>query len=104
MQGISIDQYFQFTGLTREAFLEQLKPQAEKRIQSRLVLEAVAKAENIVATDEEYDEEIKKMADAYQMDLAEINDMIGAFEQKSIREDICIRKAADFVVENAVEK
>ena len=104
MQGISIDQYFQFTGLTREACLEQLKPQAEKRIQSRLVLEAVAKAENIVATDEEYDEEIKKMADAYQMDLAEINDMIGAFEQKSIREDICIRKAADFVVENAVEK
>ena len=104
MQGLSIDQYFQFTGLTREAFLEQLKPQAEKRIQSRLVLEAVAKAENIVATDEEYDEEIKKMADAYQMDLAEINDMIGAFEQKSIREDICIRKAADFVLENAIEK
>lgn len=104
MQGISLDQYFQFTGLTRAAFLEQLKPQAEKRIQSRLVLEAVAKAENIEASDAEYDEEIKKMADAYQMDIAEINDMIGTFEQKSIREDICIRKAADFVVENAVEK
>lgn len=104
MQGISIDQYFQFTGLTRAAFLEQLKPQAEKRIQTRLVLEAVAKAENIEAGDAEYDEEIKKMADAYQMDIAEINDMIGTFEQKSIREDICIRKAADFVVENAVEK
>lgn len=104
MQGISIDQYFQFTGLTRAAFLEQLKPQAEKRIQTRLVLEAVAKAENIEASDAEYDEEIQKMADAYQMDIAEINDMIGKFEQKSIREDICIRKAADFVVENAVEK
>ena len=104
MQGISIDQYFQFTGLTREAFLEQLKPQAEKRIQSRLVLEAVAKAENIEASDEEYDEEIKKMADAYQMDIEELNDMIGAFEKKSIREDICIRKAVDFVVEHAVEK
>lgn len=100
MQGISIDQYFQITGLTRAAFLEQIKPQAQKRIQSRLVLEAVAKAENIGASDEEYNEEIKKMADAYQMDIEEINDMIGEFEKKSIREDICIRKAADFVVEN----
>lgn len=104
MQGISIDQYFQITGLTRAAFLEQIKPQAQKRIQSRLVLEAVAKAENIGASYEEYNEEIKKMADAYQMDIEEINDMIGEFEKKSIREDICIRKAADFVVENAVEK
>ena len=104
MQGISIDQYFQITGLTRAAFLEQINPQAQKRIQSRLVLEAVAKAENIGASDEEYNEEIKKMADAYQMDIEEINDMIGEFEKKSIREDICIRKAADFVVENAVEK
>lgn len=104
MQGLSLDQYFQFTGLTRAAFLEQLKPQAEKRIQSRLVLEAVAKAENIEASDEEYDEEIKKMADAYQMDVEEINDMMGAYEKKSVREDICIRKAADFVVEHAVEK
>lgn len=104
MQGISIDQYFQITGLTRAAFLEQIKPQAQKRIQSRLVLEAVAKAENIGASDEEYNEEIKKMADAYQMDVEEINNMIGEFEKKSIREDICIRKAADFVVENAVEK
>lgn len=104
MQGISIDQYFQFTGLTRAAFLEQIKPQAEKRIQSRLVLEAVAKAENIEASDEEYDEEIKKMADTYKMKIEEIDDMIGAFEKKSIREDIRIRKAADFVVENAVEK
>ena len=104
MQGLSLDQYFQFTGLTRAAFLEQLKPQAEKRIQSRLVLEAVAKAENIEASDEEYDEEIKKMADAYKMDIEEINDMMGAYEKKSVREDICIRKAADFVVEHAVEK
>lgn len=104
MQGISIDQYFQITGLTRAAFLEQLKPQAQKRIQSRLVLEAVAKAENIVVSDEEYDAEIKKMADAYQTDIEEMNDMIGAFEKKSIREDICIRKALDFAVENAVEK
>lgn len=104
MQGISIDQYFQFTGLTREAFLEQMKPQAEKRIQSRLVLEAVAKAENLEAGDDEYEEEIKKMSEAYQMDIEQLKDMIGAFEEKAIKEDIRIRKAADFLVEQAVEK
>lgn len=104
MQGITIDQYFQFTGLTREAFLEQLKPQAEERIKSRLVLEAVAKAENLEASDEEYTAEIKKMAEAYQMAEDKITEMIGEFEQKSIKEDICIRKALDLAVESAVEK
>jgi trigger factor len=104
MQGISLEQYFQFTGLTREAFLEQLKPQAEKRIKSRLVLEAVAKAENFEASDEEYNEEVKKLAEAYQVEEDKITDMIGEFEKKAIREDICLRKAADFVVANAVEK
>jgi trigger factor len=104
MQGISIDQYFQFTGLTKEAFLEQLKPQAERRIKSRLVLEAVAKAEKFEASEEEYNEEIKKMAEAYQMEIDKLKDMIGDFEEKSIKEDICIRKAVDFVVNNAVEK
>lgn len=104
MQGITIDQYFQFTGLTREAFLEQLKPQAEERIKSRLVLEAVAKAENLEVSDEEYTAEIKKMAEAYQMEEDKITEMIGEFEQKSIKEDICIRKALDLVVESAVER
>ncbi len=104
MQGITIDQYFQFTGLTREAFLEQLKPQAEERIKSRLVLEAVAKAENLEASDEEYTAEIKKMAEAYQMNEDKITEMIGEFEQKSIKEDICIRKALELAVESAVEK
>jgi trigger factor len=104
MQGISIDQYFQFTGLTKEAFLEQLKPQAEKRIKSRLVLEAVAKAENFEASADDYEAELKKMAEAYQMEDDKIKEMIGDFEERSIKEDICIRKAVDFVVENAVEK
>ena len=104
MQGISIDQYFQFTGLTREAFLEQMKPQAEKRIKSRLVLEAVAKAENMEASEEEYKAEIKRMAEAYQMEEDKLTEMIGSFEEKSIKEDLCIKKAVDFVVENAVEK
>ena len=104
MQGISIDQYFQFTGLTRAAFLEQLKPQAEQRIKTRLVLEAVAKAENIEASEEEYTAEIKKMAESYQMEEDKITEMIGDFEQKSIKEDICIRKALELAVESAVEK
>lgn len=104
MQGISIDQYFQFTGLTKAAFLEQLKPQAEQRIKTRLVLEAVAKAENIEVSEEEYADEIKKMAAAYQMSEDKITEMIGDFERKSIKEDIRIRKALDLAVENAIEK
>lgn len=104
MQGISIDQYFQFTGLTKAALLEQLKPQAEQRIKTRLVLEAVAKAENIEVSEEEYAEEIKKMAEAYQMTEDKVKEMIGNFEQKSIREDIRVRKALDLAVENVIEK
>ncbi len=104
MQGISIDQYFQFTGLTKEAFLEQLKPQAEQRIKSRLVLEAVAKAENFEVSEEEYTDEIKRMAEAYHMELDKLTEMLSSFEEKAIREDLCIKKALDFAVENAVEK
>ncbi|MDE6221433.1 MAG: trigger factor [Lachnospiraceae bacterium] len=104
MQGISIDQYFQFTGLTKEALLEQLKPQAEQRIKSRLVLEAVAKAENIEVSEEEFAAEVTKMAEAYQMEVDKLTEMISEFEQKAIREDICVRKAIDFLMENAVEK
>lgn len=104
MQGLSIDQYFQFTGLDRAAFLAQMKPQAETRIKSRLVLEAVAKAEHIEASEEEYQEELKKMAEAYRMEVEKLAEMVGDFEQKAIKEDICVRKAADFVVEQAVEK
>ncbi|MDE7477965.1 MAG: DUF2202 domain-containing protein, partial [Lachnospiraceae bacterium] len=104
MQGISIDQYFQFTGLTKEAFFEQIKPQAEQKIKSRLVLEAVAKAENIEASEEEYTDEIKKMAEAYNMEEDKLTEMIGEFEQKAIREDIRVKKALDFAVENAVEQ
>ena len=103
MQGISIDQYFQFTGLTEGACFEQLKPQAEQRIKSRLVLEAVAKAENFEVSEEEYKDEIKKMAESYRMAEDKLTEMISSFEEKVIREDLCIRKALDFVVEHAVE-
>ena len=104
MQGLSIEQYFQFTGLTAEAFLAQMKPQAEKRIKTRLVLEAVAAAEKMEVTEEEYKAEISKMAEAYQMEVEKIEEMIGEFEQKAIKSDINIKKAVDFVVAHAKEK
>ncbi len=104
MQGITIEQYFQFTGLTKEAFLEQMKPQADQRIKYRLVLEAVAKAENLEASEEEYTEEIKKMAESYRMTEEKLTEMISTFEEKAIKEDLCVKKALDFVVENAIEK
>lgn len=103
-QGLSIEQYFQFTGMNPQAFLEQMKPQALKRIQSRLVLEAVVAAENITASDEEIEEELKKMAEAYQMELDKVKELIGDEQKKQLADDIAVQKAADFVVENAVEK
>ena len=87
-----------------DALLEQMKPQAEQRIKSRLVLEAVAKAENLEASEEDYTNEIKKMAEAYRMTEEKMTEMIGAFEEKAIKEDLRAKKALDFVVENAVEK
>ena len=104
MQGLSIEQYFQFTGLTGETFLAQMKPQAENRIKTRLVLEAVAAAENMVVSEEEYKDELKKMAEAYQMEVEKIEEMIGSYEEKGIKSDISIRKAVDFVVAEAKEK
>ena len=104
MQGLSIDQYFQFTGSSYEQMIEQVKPQAEKRIQSRLVLEAVAKAENITATDEDYEDELKVMAEAYQMEAEKVKELLPEKSVAQIKEDIAVKKAAEFVVENAKEK
>jgi len=104
MQGLTMEQYFQFTGASYDQLVEQVKPQAEKRIQSRLVLEAVAKAENITATDEDYVEELKVMAEAYQMEVDKVREMLPEKSADQIREDIAVRKAAQFAVENAKEK
>lgn len=71
-QGLTLDQYMQFTGMTADKMMDELRPQAEKRIKTRLVLEAIAKAENIEITDEKLDEEIAKMAEAYQMKLTSL--------------------------------
>lgn len=104
MQGLSMDQYFQFTGLTMDKMLEQVKPQAEKRIQSRLVLEAVAKAENIVPSEEDLEKEMERMAEAYQMELDKVKEMLNEEQIGQIKEDLAIQQAVNFVVSNANEK
>lgn len=102
-QGLSMEQYMQFTGLTADKLLEQVKPQALKRIQSRLVLEAVVAAENMEATEEEFEAEVVKMAEAYKMEADKVKELLGDNGKKQVMEDICINKAVALVVENAVE-
>ena len=103
-QGLTVEQYFQFTGMDRNKFIESLKPQALKRIQSRLVLEAVAKAENIVATEEDIEKEISDMAAMYQMEVDKLKTLIGDAERTQIANDMAVQKAVDFVTGAAVEK
>ncbi len=104
MQGMSMEQYMQFTGATYEKMIEQVKPQAEERIRARLVLEAIVKAENIAATDEEFEEELKTMAEVYQMEIDKVKELMGEREKKNIMQDLAVRKAAEFVAKNAVEE
>ena len=103
MQGLSMEQYFQFTGTNYQQMVEQVKPQAEERIRSRLVLEAVAKAENLEVSDEEYEDELKTMADVYQMEIEKVKELMGEREKKSITQDLLVRKAAEFIADNAKE-
>lgn len=103
-QGLSIEQYFQFTGMTKEKFLETATPEAERRIKSRLVLEAIAKTEDIQVSEEELNEELKKMAEMYQMDLEQLTGLVGDSEKNAIKQDIAVQKAVDLVAEAAVEK
>ncbi len=103
-QGISMEQYMQFTGLTSQALMEQVKPQALKRIQSRLVLEAVVAAENLTATEEDFEEEVKTMAEIYQMEADKVKELLGENGRKQVLDDICVKKAVEFVVDNAKEE
>ena len=104
MQGLSMEQYMQFTGLTVETLLDQVKPQALRRIQSRLVLEAIAVAEKFEVTEAEYDEEISKMAEMYQMEADKVKELLGEKHSAEVKKDITVRKAVEFVVANAKEK
>lgn len=103
MQGLSMEQYMQFTGATPQMMLEQIKPQALRRIQSRLVLEAVAAAEKMEATEEEFEAEVAKMAEGYKMEPDKVKELLGEGGKKQVMEDICVNKAVEFVVENAKE-
>lgn len=100
-QGLSMEQYMQFTGMTPEKLEEQMRPQALKTIESRLVLEAIVKAENIQATDEELDKELEKMASMYQMEVGKLKELISDKEKNSMKLDIAVQKAVDFIVEQA---
>lgn len=102
-QGINLEQYLQICNVTEETLLERMKPDAERRIKSRLVLEAVVDAEGIEATDEELAEELEVMAKQYQMEVKDIEGFLGETEKNSIKEDIAVKKAIKFVVDNAKE-
>ena len=104
MQGLTMEQYFQFTGTTASMMLDQVKPQAEARIKSRLVLEAVVAAEGIEISEDEITEEIAKMAEQYKMEADKIAEILGEAGKKQMVEDLAVSKAAKFVVDNAVEK
>lgn len=104
MQGMNIDQYFMFTGLTKEKMIEQIRPRAEKKIKSTLVLEEVAKAENLDATEEELDKDIEEMAKEYQMDMETLKGNLREEDKKGLKKDIVMKKALSFVTDNAVEK
>jgi trigger factor len=100
-QGITLEQYFQFTGMTMDQLKEQARPQAEERIRTRLVLEAVAKAENIEISDEAVEAELKKMADQYKMEVEQIKKYMGEAELKSMKEDLAVQEAVDLLVAEA---
>ena len=103
-QGLSVEQYFQYTGLTPDKIMEDMKPEAVKRIKNSLVLEAIAKAENIEVSDEEFEDELKKMADMYKMEVEKIKEFMQDAEAKQMRDDIAVQKAVDLIVSSAVEK
>ena len=102
-QGLTMEQYFQFTGMTEEKMMEELKPQAEKRIKTRLVLEAVVKAENIEVSDERLEEELQKMAESYQMEVDKLKEFMGENEKNQMKEDIAVQEAVTLIAEAAVE-
>ena len=104
MQGLSLDQYFQFTGMTASAMMDQVKPQAESRIKSSLLLEAIVKAEGIEATEEDFTAEVAKMAEQYKMEVTAVEEMLGEGGKKQVMSDLAIAKAVEFVAANAVEK
>ncbi len=102
-QGITLEQYMQYTGMTADSMREQLEPEALRRIKDSLVLEAVKNAENIEVSDERLDEEIQKMADSYKMEFDKLKEMLGTYETEQMRDDLAIQAAVDLITDSAVE-
>ena len=100
-QGLSMEQYLQFSGMDAQKFADDMKPQAVKRIETRLVLEAIVKAENIEASEEDYKAEIEKMAAMYQMEAEQFEKIIQGPQKDQIMDDIAVQKAVDFLVAEA---
>jgi len=103
-QGLTMEQYFQFTGMTAAKMREEMRPQAVKRIETRLVLEAIAKAENIEITEEKVDEEIAKMAEMYKMEVEKLKEYMGEDEKKQMKADMAVQEAVTLLVESSVEE
>ena len=103
-QGLSLEQYFQFTGMDAKKFLDSIRPQALKRIQSRLVLEAIVKAENIEVSEEELNKELEGMAAAYKMELDKLKELMSDKDKETMSMDIDVQKAVDLIAAAAVEK
>ena len=97
-QGLSMEQYMQFTGMTMDTMKEQMKPQALKRIQVRLVLEAIAAKEAFEITEEDIEKELETMASMYQMDTAKLKEIVSDNEKEAMKKDIAVSKAAELIV------
>lgn len=102
--GLSMDQYLQFSGMTVDQLKEQVRPEAETRIKSSLVLEQIAKEENIEVSDEDINAEIEKMAKAYGMEADKLKEYMGDSEKESMKRDLAITKAVDLIMENVKER
>jgi trigger factor len=102
-QGISVEQYMQFTGMTADQLLAQMRPEALKRIQNSLVLEAIAKAEDIQISEERLNEEIEKMAAQYKMEADKLKELMGDYEKEQMKNDLAIQAAVELITDAAVE-
>jgi len=100
-QGLSMEQYLMFSGMDAQKFADDLKPQAVKRIETRLVLEAIAKAEDITASEEDFKAELEKMAGMYQMETEQLEKIIQGAQKDQMMDDIAVQKAVDFLVSEA---
>ena len=103
-QGLSMEQYLQFTGVSKEGMLAELRPEAEKRIKTKLVMEAIVKAENLETSEERLQEELQKMADAYEMEVEKLRGFMGENEKKQMEDGLAVQEAIKLLVASAVEE